>query len=119
VAGRSLLLGSLASAAVRAELESARRDWEVAYRRLREESRDPAKADALHSQLEAVSAELRKRVGGTYTLDELAREYVRADDWARSAVAENAPTAGWPGTLSIVEGAAFLLYSRGAVDYEP
>jgi hypothetical protein len=103
---------------VRAELESARRDWEVAYRRLLEESRDPVKADLLRSQLEVVSAELRKRVGGTYTLDELASEYGRADDWARSAVAEKAATC-WLGTLSIVEGAAFLLYSRGAVDYEP
>ena len=104
---------------MRAELESARRDWEVAYRRLLEESRDPGRADALHSQLEVVSAELRKRVGGTYTLDELASEYGRADDWARSAVGERAATSGWLGTLSIVEGAAFLLYSRGAVDYEP
>jgi hypothetical protein len=104
---------------VRAELESARRDWEVAYRRLLEEARDPGKADVLQSQLDVVSAELRKRVGGTYTLDELAREYGRADDWARSAVAEKAASSGWLGTLSIVEGAAFLLYSRGAVDYEP
>ena len=104
---------------MRAELESARRDWEVAYRRLLEESRDPGKAVALNSQLEVVSDELRKRVGGTYTLDELASEYDRADEWARSAVAEKAATSGWIGTLSMVEGAAFLLYSRGAVDYEP
>jgi hypothetical protein len=32
-------------------------------------------------------------------------------------VAQRAATSGWPGTLSIVEGTAFLLYSRGAVDY--
>ena len=43
----------------------------------------------------------------------------RADDWARDAVAERAASSGWPGNLSLVEGAAFLLYSRGAVDYEP
>jgi alcohol dehydrogenase class IV len=104
---------------VRADVESARRDWEEAYRRLAEEVRDPAKADALHSQLEVVSEELRKRVGGAYTLVELAHEYSRADDWAREAVAQKAAAAGWPRTLSMVEGAAFLLYSRGAVDYEP
>jgi hypothetical protein len=104
---------------VRADVESARRDWEEAYRRLEEEVRDPAKADALHSQLEVVSEELRKRVGGTYTLAELAQEYSRADDWARAVVAERAATAGWPRMLSTVEGAAFLLYSRGAVDYDP
>jgi hypothetical protein len=84
-----------------------------------EEARDPAKADALHRQLEAVGEELRKRLGGAYTLAELANEYRLADRWVRDAVAERAATSGWPGTLSIVEGAAFLLYSRGAVDYEP
>jgi hypothetical protein len=104
---------------VRAEVESARRDWEDAYRRLQDEARDPAKANALNRQLEVVGEELRKRLGGTYTLVELAHEYQRAERWSRDAVAEKAATSGWPGTLSIVEGAAFLLYSRGAVDYEP
>lgn len=101
------------------EVESARHDWEDAYRRLVEVERDPQEAQILHRQLEAVSEELRKRVGSAYTLGELAREYGRADDWARDAVAEKAPSSGWLGALSIVEGAAFLLYSRGAVDYEP
>ena len=100
-------------------MDSARRDWEDSYRRLQEEARDPAKADALKLQLDAVSDGLRKRVGGTYTLGELATEYRHAERWTREAVAERAATSGWLGTLSIVEGAAFLLYSRGAVDYEP
>jgi hypothetical protein len=104
---------------VRAEVESARGDWEDAYRRLREATQDPQRADALHLQIDAVMEELRKRVGGTYTLGELASAYRHSDRWARDAVAEKAPIPGWPSTLSIVEGAAFLLYSRGAVDYEP
>ena len=100
-------------------MESARRDWEDAYRRYLEESRDPAQADALNLQVAAVREELRKRLGGTYTLGELASEYHRAERWTREAVAANASTSGWPRTLSIVEGAAFLLYARGAIDYEP
>ena len=104
---------------MRAEVESARRDWEDAHRRLQEEARDPAKADALNLQVDAVGEELRKRLGGRFTLSELASEYRHAERWARDAVAEKAATSGWLGTLSIVEGAAFLLYSRGAVDYEP
>jgi len=104
---------------VRAELESARRDWEDAYRRLVEEARDPARAHMLHGGLEAVTNELRRRVGSTYTIGELVAAYRGADDWAREAVAENPPGPGWVPTVPIVEGAAFLLYSRGAVDYEP
>jgi hypothetical protein len=104
---------------VRAEVESARRDWEDAYSRFQQEARDPAKADALRLQLDVLREELRKRVGGAYTLRELATEYRDAERWTREAVAQRAATSGWPGTLSIVEGAAFLLYARGAVDYEP
>ena len=66
-----------------------------------------------------VTDELRKRVGSTFTLRELADEYGRADAWARDAVAERARLPGWPRRSAIVEGAAFHLYSRGAVDYEP
>jgi hypothetical protein len=100
-------------------VDSARRDWEDAYRRLKAEARDPLRADVLHDGLETVTKELRKRLGSRYTIAELAAVYRGADDWARDAVAESSPGAGWVGTVSIVEGAAFLLYSRGAVDYEP
>lgn len=102
-----------------ADVESARREWDDAYRRLEEETRDPLRGEALRLQLEVVTAELRKRVGATFTLRELATEYHQADAWSRHAVAEWASTPGWPRTLSVVEGAAFHLYSRGAVDYEP
>jgi hypothetical protein len=104
---------------VGADVESARRDWEDAYRRLGEASRDPQRAEGLHLQLKVVTEELRKRVGSIYTLGELAAEYRGADHWVRDVVAEKAAAPGWLPALSIVEGAAFLLYSRGAVDYEP
>ena len=103
-----------------ADVESARRDWEDAYRRLEEAARDPLRAEGLHLQLKVVTDELRKRVGSTYTLGELATEYhTAADYWVRDVVAEKASTPGWLPALTIVEGAAFLLYSRGAVDYAP
>jgi hypothetical protein len=104
---------------VTSDVESARRDWEDAYRRLEEASRDPARADGLRLQLRAVTAELRKRVGSTFTLGELAAEYRRADSWAYDAVGAEELSPQWLATLSIVEGAAFRLYARGAVDYEP
>jgi hypothetical protein len=104
---------------VAADVESARREWETSYRRLGESAREPGSPDGLHRQLRVVTEELRKRVGSTFTLRELADEYGRADDWARDAVAERATYPGWLSSLAIVEGAAFHLYSRGAVDYEP
>ena len=102
-----------------AEVESARREWEEGSRRLAEEARDAATADRLLAQVYAVTDELRRRVGGTYTLAELARTYAGAESWSRDVVAERAPRSGWPRTLSIVEAAAFHQYARGAVDYEP
>jgi hypothetical protein len=103
---------------VSADLASARLEWEHAYRDLVEAERDPAHDERVRRQLEAVSAELRRRIGGTFTLRELAEEYVRADRWARDVLAEQA-VPGWTRTLALVEGAAFHLYARGAADYVP
>ncbi len=105
--------------AVSADVESARRDWEDAFRRVEEAARDPARAEQLRLQLAVVTDELRKRVGSSFTLADLVTEYPHADSWAWGAVSERAPTPGWPRTLSVVEGAAFFLYARGAVDYAP
>ena len=101
-----------------ADLDSARLEWERAYRDLVDAGGDPAVDERLRRQLEAISAELRRRVGGTYTLRELADEYAAADGWAREVLAEQA-SPGWPRTLATVEGAAFHLYARGAVDFAP
>ena len=101
------------------ELESARHDWGDAYRRFERELREPRRGEVLREQLAVVLDELRKRVGTTFTLRELAVEYARADDWVRHVVSERAATTGWASTLTLVEGAAFHLYARGAVDYAP
>ena len=65
------------------------------------------------------ATQLRRRVGQWFTLAELAEAYSGAEVWSRDAVADRAPFPGWVQTLSIVEGAAFHLYSRGAIDYRP
>jgi hypothetical protein len=106
------------SALVSADLASARLEWEHAYRDLEEATRDPESADRVRRQLEAVTAELRRRVGGTFTIGELVGEYALADVWARHVLAEQG-VPGWSRTLTLVEGAAFHLYARGAVDYLP
>jgi hypothetical protein len=102
-----------------AEIESARREWEDGHRRLLEETRDPAERERAHAQVDAVLDELRRRVGSTFRLAELADEYARAESWSRFVVAELAPGPGWPRLHSLVEATAFHLYARGAVDYDP
>ncbi len=111
-------LRRLGSSLVSADLESARLEWEHAYRDLEEVARDPVLEDRIGAQLEVIYTELRRRVGGTFTLRELADEYVTADGWTRDVLSEQGAP-GWPRTLALVEGAAFHLYARGAVDYQP
>ena len=102
-----------------AEVESARREWAEGHRRLTEQARDTMTGERLLAQVDVVAAELRRRVGGVFTLRELAAAYARSDEWSRAVVSEQAPAPGWPRTLSLVEAAAFHLYARGAQDYLP
>jgi chorismate-pyruvate lyase len=104
---------------VRSELDSARRDWEDGHRRLELASHDDVRAERLRQQMEVVSAELRRRVGGTFTLAMLAEAYAGSDAWTRQAVEEHAATPGWARSVSMVGDAAFHVYARGAVDYAP
>ena len=100
-------------------VDTIRQEWDQGNRRFEELLRDPVARPRLLAQLEVVSGELRKRVGETFTLDELAAMYARADEWVRAAVEEHAASPGWPRTLAIVQDAAFYRYQRGAVDYTP
>jgi hypothetical protein len=100
-------------------LEAVRQQWEEGNRRFESAARDSVLRPRLLAQLDVVSDELRKRIGQTFTLDELASSYARADEWVREVVEERAPTPGWTRTLTLVQDAAFHLYQRGAVDYVP
>jgi hypothetical protein len=99
--------------------EAVRHEWREGYRRFEAAQRDPLAGERLQRQLEVVTDELRKRIGQTFTLEELVAAYARADDWVRAAVSEHAATPGWPRSLALVQDAAFHLYERGAVDYGP
>ena len=99
--------------------DSIRQEWEQGYRRFENASREPAAQARLLRQLEVLTDELRRRVGQTFTLQQLATAYERADVWALDAVSEHAAAPGWPRTVAMVQDAAFHLYQRGAVDYAP
>lgn len=98
--------------------EHVRHEWEESARRLEAVASDPSLYHALLEQVETVSDELRKRVGQTYSLADLADAYLDAERWAAQTLAEEeAPR--WPQNLATVVGAAFHRYARGALDYEP
>jgi hypothetical protein len=94
-----------------------RQEWEEGTRRLEAERGDRRRYETLLRQIEIVTEELRKQVGQTYSLDELAGAYRDAERWARQVVEERAPSAGWPRDLTLVLAAAFHAYQRGATDY--
>lgn len=98
-------------------LDLVRHEWADGDRRLEEERGDRARYRRLLDQVAVVTDELRRRIGGTFTLPELAAAYRDADTWARQAVADRAPGPGWPRDLSLVLAAAFYAYQRGAADY--
>lgn len=102
-----------------ATIESARSDWEDGHRRFAAVADDPRRGVALDRQLEVLVDELRRRVGQTFTLAELAAAYTTSDLWVREAIAERAAAPGWPATLTLVIDEAFHRYSRGATDFEP
>src|SRR4051812_10756114 len=97
--------------------ELVQQEWEEANRRLESERGDRRRYETLLRQVEIVTEELRKQVGQTYTLAQLAAAYRDAERWARESVEERAPSSGWPRDLALVLAAAFHAYQRGATDY--
>jgi hypothetical protein len=102
-----------------ATLDATRHEWEDGYRRLESASEDRQRYASLLGELELVLDELRRRIGQTFTLDELAAAYAGADRWVQETLAEHDPAPGWPTRQTTVQDAAFHVYSRGAVDYRP
>ncbi|MBA3717463.1 MAG: hypothetical protein H0W87_04455 [Actinobacteria bacterium] len=92
--------------------ESARQEWEEGYRRIQGSRSDARRYRALLTDADLVRDELRRRVGQSFTLAELADEYVDADRWMREVVSD-------PLELPLIGAAAFHLHARGATDYSP
>jgi hypothetical protein len=104
---------------VPASVDLARQQWEDGYRRVESESKEPGQRDRLLIQVEAVTAELRRRLGGPFTLAELAALYAGSDRWAQEAIEERDGKPGWGRIAAAAADAAFHLYARGARDYSP
>ena len=90
--------------------------WREGQRRLADA--EPAVRPALERVVDAVVSELRRRVGGTFTTEELARYYGdEGTDWMFDIAVRAAPGVPEAWDLTTVAGAAFARYVRGASDY--
>jgi hypothetical protein len=90
--------------------------WQEGERRLA--AADPADRPAIERAIDAVVDELRRRLGGPFTTDELAALYSsQGTDWAFELATRAAPgnPAAWD--MPTVAGAAFARYAREASDY--
>jgi hypothetical protein len=90
--------------------------WQEGERRLA--GANPEDRQAMERAVNAVVDELRRRLGGPFTSDELAALYAsQGTDWAFDLTTRAAPNnpAAWD--MSAVGGAAFARYAREASDY--
>jgi hypothetical protein len=102
-------------------LPSARHQWDEGKRRLAGEGEDTARSRHLDLLVDAVVDELRRRIGQTYTLGELAGAYQGADDWVRDVIVTSLPPRPRAGVrdAAVIQDAAFARYAQGALDYSP
>ena len=90
--------------------------WREGQRRLADA--DPAVKPALERVTDAIVDDLRRRLGGTFTTDELARYYgENGIDWCFDVAVRVAPGTPEAWDLTTVAGAAFARYLRAATDY--
>jgi hypothetical protein len=92
-------------------VENALFQWEEGERRLRE-APEPARSD-LERAVFIVLDELRRRLGGAFSVSELAGFYATDVDWATDL----AQRSGAGTDSSWVVDAAFHRYARAATDY--
>jgi hypothetical protein len=101
-----------------ADLELARHQWEEGRRAVARARVDRAEHDRLTRRVDAITAALTRRMGQTFTLGELADLYQGSDRWVLETIDDAFPDER-PGNVSTAADAAFDLYSRRALDYEP
>jgi hypothetical protein len=90
--------------------------WQEGQHRLRET--DPRDRDACERVVEDLLISLRRRLGGPFTVTELAALYLHeGTDWCFEIAVRAAPNnpAAWD--MTTVAGAAFARYAREAIDY--
>lgn len=95
--------------------ETAVHQWADGARRL--EQAGPGERPALERVSERIEDELRRRLGGPFTTDELAELYDGGTSWCTEIAMEAAPSDPGAWDARVVADAAFARYLREATDY--
>jgi hypothetical protein len=95
--------------------ETALYQWQQGERRL---SSAPAhEVTMLERVVEALVAELRRRLGGRFTVEELVDLYEAGTSWCQQIAIKVAPADPWAWDSATVVDGAFWRYLREAADY--
>ena len=95
-------------------LDNALFQWESGKRRL-EEISEPRQRRMADRVVDAIRDELRRRIGPTFSAEELAELYGKGTDWCQQVAIDVAP--GMEEEAQSLGDAAFWLYLRGATDF--
>ncbi len=98
-----------------AGFDNAIYQWQQGERRLSQAP--PERLPLLQRIVDTLVAELRKRLGGRFSAEELADFYGRGTSWCLQLAIDIAPEDPWAWDSAIVIDAAFARYLREAVDY--
>jgi hypothetical protein len=95
--------------------ENAIYQWRQGERRLRDA---PAERQAtLERVTAALVADLRRRLGGRFSTEELVELYERGGAWCQQLAMRVAPEDPWAWEAAVVVDGAFARYLREAADY--
>jgi hypothetical protein len=96
--------------------ETALDQWQAGERRL--EQAPPQERPVLERVTRRIEAELRRRLGGAFTADELVELYDRqGTGWCTDLAVAAAPEHPFAWDARVVADAAFARYLRGATDF--
>jgi hypothetical protein len=95
--------------------ETAVEQWQAGARRLEEAPFD--ERPVLELVTREVHAELRRRLGSTFTTEELSELYDAGTAWVADVAIRAAPDAPFAWDVRVVGDAAFARYLREARDY--
>jgi hypothetical protein len=95
--------------------ETASYQWRAGERRLA--AAPPERRAMLERVTAALVADLRRRLGGRFSSEELVRLYERGTAWCLQEAMRVAPEAPWAWDAGVVVDAAFARYLREAADY--